>query len=410
MNAGVALALAARGLQRHRVRTALAMLGIVIGIAAVICMVALGQGAGDMMDEQLNSMGRSLLMILPGAASSSGGISFGGGSGVTLTPADAESILEEVPLVVAVTPVERTRGQQLVHGALNWTPATLYGVGDTFPQVREWPVAEGEFFTARDVQGSAKVCLIGATVAENLFPGESPLGATMRIKNIPFRVHGVLTEKGTSSMGTDQDDVVVLPWTTCLNLLEGSAFDNIDQILAKVSDPAMIPQATAEITDVLRARHRLAPDEISDFRIQAMAEMNAAAAQMQQTMTTLLASIASISLLVGGIGIMNIMLVSVTERTREIGLRLAVGARGRDILQQFLAEAVLLTGIAGLLGMVLGAGVSKLLAAQMQWPFSVSEPVMALAVVFSCAVGVFFGLYPALRAARLDPIEALRYE
>ena len=412
MKPGVAFLLAGRSLARHRVRTGLAMLGIVIGIAAVICMVALGQGAGDMMEAQLNSMGRGLLMILPGAANSSGGVSFGGGSGVTLTPADADALLREVPSLVAVTPVERTRGQQLVHGALNWTPASILGVGDTFPRVREWPVDEGEFFTTRDVISSSKVCLIGATVARELFErqGVSPLGESMRIKNIPFRVNGVLTPKGTSSMGSDQDDVVVVPWTTCLNLLEGSAFDNIDQVLATVGDPELIPQATEEITEVLRARHRLGPDDVSDFRIQTMAEMNASARQMQQTMTMLLAGIASISLIVGGIGIMNIMLVSVTERTREIGLRLAVGARGRDILQQFLVEAVLLTGLAGLLGMALGAGASAILADSLEWPFSISGPVMALAAVFSCAVGVFFGLYPAMRAARLDPIEALRYE
>ena len=410
MNAGVALALASRSLQRHRVRTGLAMLGIVIGIAAVICMVALGQGAGDIMQAQLNAMGRNLLMIWPGAASSSGGISFGGGTNASLTPGDAEALLREVPSLVAVSPVERTRGQQVIHGAHNWTPQSIQGVGETFPHVRDWPVEEGEFFTARDVTGSAKVCLIGGTVAENLFADASPLGETIRIKNIPFRVNGVLTRKGTSSMGSDQDDIVVLPYTSCLNLLEGSSFDDIDQILAAVETPEQIPQAIADITEVLRARHRLAPDEVSDFRILAMAEMASQGLEMQKTMSALLAGIASISLLVGGIGIMNIMLVSVTERTREIGLRLAVGARGRDILQQFLVEAVLLTGLAGLIGMALGAGISSVLADAMGWPFKLSPQVMSLSAAFSCAVGVFFGLYPALRAARLDPIEALRYE
>jgi putative ABC transport system permease protein len=407
VNAGVALALAGRSLARHRVRTGLAMLGIVIGIAAVICMVALGQGAGDMMQAQLNAMGRNLLMIWPGAASSSGGISFGGGTNVDLTPDDAEAILREVPSVVAVTP---TRGQQVIHGAFNWTPQTIQGVGETFPQVRDWPPDVGEFFDERDVLGSAKVCLLGATVAENLFPDESPLGKTVRIRNVPFRINGVLSRKGTSSMGSDQDDIIVLPYTSCLNLLEGSAFLNVDQILAAVVSPERIDEAVADITEVLRARHRLAPNEASDFRILSMAEMASQGMQMQQTMSALLAGIASISLLVGGIGIMNIMLVSVTERTREIGLRLAVGARGRDILQQFLVEAVLLTGLAGLIGMALGAGVSALLADFMGWPFALEPTVMAISAAFSCAVGVFFGLYPALRAARLDPIEALRYE
>jgi len=385
------------------------MLGIVIGIAAVICMVALGQGASDMVQAQLDAMGRNLLMIWPGAASSSGGFSFGGGTTITLTPEDGDAILKEVPTVTAVTPVERTRAQ-IVYEAQNWYPSNLYGVSSAFPKVRSWPVDEGEFFSDRDVAGSAKVCLVGRTVADNLFLGESALGRTIRIKNFPFKVVGVLTTKGTSSMGSDQDDVVVLPWTTCLNLLEGSSFDNIDQILCATDKPENISLAIAEITDVLRARHRLGPNDVSDFRIYSMAEMASTSVQTAEIMSRLLAGIASISLLVGGIGIMNIMLVSVTERTREIGLRLAVGARGRDILQQFLVEAVMLTGVAGLIGMGLGAVVSQLIANAQHWPLEISRPVMLMAAVFSCAVGVFFGLYPALRAARLDPIEALRYE
>ncbi|MBM3985203.1 MAG: ABC transporter permease [Planctomycetes bacterium] len=410
MNAGVALALAGRSLMRHRVRTALAMLGIVIGIAAVICMVALGQGASGMVQAQLDAMGRNLLMILPGAAASSGGFSFGGGTGVELTPADADALLEQVPLLVAVTPVERTRGQQLVFGNRNWVPGQVYGVGHTFPQVRSWPAEEGEFFSERDVVAGARVCLLGGTVAERLFEGESPLGKTLRIKNLPFRVVGVLSPKGTSSMGTDLDDSLVMPWTTCLNVIEGSAFDNVDQVLAATARPEDIPQAVAEITEVLRARHRLAPGEPDDFSVRPMAEMAAGGVETAKTMSALLAGIASISLLVGGIGIMNIMLVSVTERTREIGLRLAVGARGRDILQQFLVEAVLLTGAAGVLGLLVGAGASRLLAQANGWPLLLSPALMGGTALFSCAVGVFFGLYPALRAARLDPIEALRHE
>ncbi len=409
MKPGIALALAGRSLLRHRVRTGLAMLGIVIGIAAVICMVALGQGASDMVQAQLDAMGRNLLMIWPGAASSSGGFSHGGGTGVNLTPADADALLDQVPSLVAVTPMERTRGQ-LVYEAQNWTPSSIMGVSDTFPQVRTWPAEEGDFFSARDVAASAKVCLVGRTVADNLFAGESPLGKTLRIKNVPFRVIGVLTPKGTSSMGSDQDDVVVVPWTSCLNLLEGSAFDNVDQLLATVARPDDIPLAMAEVSEVLRARHRLGSAEPDDFRIYSMAEMASGGVETQKTMSALLAGIASISLLVGGIGIMNIMLVSVTERTREIGLRLAVGARGRDILQQFLGEAVLLTGSAGVVGLLLGAGASALISDANGWPLSLSPPLMAGTALFACAVGVFFGLYPALRAARLDPIEALRYE
>jgi putative ABC transport system permease protein len=408
VNTGIAIGLAGRSLLRHRVRTALAMLGIVIGIAAVICMVALGQGASSMIQSQINSMGHNLLMIWPGAASSSG-FSYGGGTAVTLTPEDGEALLKEVHSIASLTPVIRTRGQ-LVHDAQNWVPGSIYGVDPAFVQVRDWPVDQGEMFTDRDVASSAKVALIGKTVADNLFLGDSPLGATMRIKNIPFRVVGVLAGKGTNAMGNDQDDVVVVPWTSVANLLQGSSFRNVDQLLVSVDTAEHVPAATAEITDVLRARHRLQEGDVSDFRILSMSEMAQTGVQMQQTMSALLAGIASISLLVGGIGIMNIMRVSVTERTREIGLRLAVGARGRDILQQFLAEAAMLTGIAGMIGVGVGAGASQALAKVQSWPFELSHTAMAAAAVFSCAVGIFFGLYPALRAARLDPIEALRYE
>ena len=409
MNTGVALALAGRSLMRHRVRTALAMLGIVIGIAAVICMVALGQGASSMIQNSINSMGRNLVMVWPGAASSSG-FSWGGGTAVTLTPEDGDAVLREVKSVVGLTPVVRTRGQ-LVHDAQNWVPNQIYGVSTSFINVRDWPVDQGEMFTDRDVAASGKVCLVGKTVADNLFlEGESPLGATLRIKNVPFRVIGVLGSKGTSSMGSDQDDIVVVPWTAVANLLQGSSFRNVDQLLISIDEAQNVAPAMAEITEVLRARHRLQDEEASDFRLLTMSEMAQTTIEMQKTMSSLLAGIASISLIVGGIGIMNIMLVSVTERTREIGLRLAVGARGRDILQQFLAEAAMLTGLAGLIGVALGAGASSMLADMRQWPFELSHAAMALAAVFSCAVGIFFGLYPALRAARLDPIEALRYE
>jgi putative ABC transport system permease protein len=393
---------------RHRVRTCLAMLGIVIGIAAVICMVALGQGTSSLMQAQLNSMGRNLLMVWPGAASTSG-FSFGGGSAVTLTPEDGEALLKEVKHIVSMTPVVRTGGQ-LVHDATNWVPNNIYGAAPAFVTVREWPADEGEIFSDRDVAASAKVCLLGRTVADQLFKGEDPLGATIRIKNIPFRVVGVLTAKGTNSNGSDQDDVVVVPWTSAVHLLQGSAFNNVNQLLLSIDEAQNMDLAKQEITDVLRARHRLQEGDVDDFRLLAMSEMAQTAQDMQQTMSTLLAGIASISLIVGGIGIMNIMLVSVTERTREIGLRLAVGARGRDILQQFLAEAVMLTGLAGLIGIGVGALAGPAIAHSRGWPFELSQSSIGLATVFSCSVGIFFGLYPALRAAQLDPIEALRYE
>ena len=388
--------------------TVLAMLGIVIGIAAVICMVALGNGANNMIQEQINSMGRNVLMIWPGAASS-GGFSWGGGSTTTLTAEDGEALLRELPEVASVTPVVRTRAP-LIRESYNWTPISIMGTGASFPDVRDWPLDEGSFFTPRDELSSTKVCVIGWTIVENLFPEGRPLGQTVRIKNVPFRVVGVLSRKGTNSMGTDQDDLVLVPWTTAKSTLEGSAFRNVSQLLVAIRSAEEIPAATEAISDVLRRRHRLPEREPDDFRVIAMSEMASTAAQTSSIMSALLAGIASISLLVGGIGIMNIMLVSVTERTREIGLRLAVGARGRDILQQFLIESVLLSGFAGLIGMGLGGGASAILADTLGWPFAIDPNAMGLAVVFSCAVGVFFGLYPAMRAARLDPIEALRYE
>jgi putative ABC transport system permease protein len=412
MKPGVTLVLAMRSLLRHRVRTALAMLGIVIGIAAVIAMVALGQGTSAMVQAQIASMGRNVVMIWPGAASSSGGMSFGAGTNVTLTAEDGEAILREVPSVVNVTPVERVGGsnKQMVYAGQNWSPNTLQGTGHTYLDVREWPLDAGEFFTTRDVASSAKVCLLGRTVVDNLFSGASPLGETLRINRVLFRVVGVLSAKGANSRGDDQDDIVLVPYTTALNLLEGSAFDNVDQLLVAVASPEVMDQAMEEITTVLRARHRLAEKDPSDFQLRTLAEMAAAAQATTETMSTLLAGIASISLIVGGIGIMNIMLVSVTERTREIGLRLAVGARGRDILQQFLMEALLLAGSAGFIGIGVGYGATVVLAAQNGWPVAISWEVMGLAAAFSCAVGVFFGFYPALRASRLDPIEALRWE
>jgi ABC-type antimicrobial peptide transport system permease subunit len=347
-------------------------------------------------------------MILPGAASSSG-FSWGAGSVTTLTPDDGQAVLREVPSVKALTPIVRTKAQ-IIYGSQNWVPGSIYGAGTAFMDVRDWSLEEGGFFGDQEVSSAAKVCVLGLTVAENLFQGEPALNKIIRLKNMPFKVLGVLARKGTNAMGQDQDDIVVVPWTTVKHVLQGSAFNNVDQILVTaVSAPAMA-EATQEITSLLRQRHRAHPNEDSDFRILSMTEMMSTITQTSKVMTVLLAVIASISLIVGGIGIMNIMLVSVVERTREIGLRMAVGARGRDILMQFLLEAVALSSAAGALGMILGSVAAVVISKVLHWPTLISPVSIGVSFLFSCGVGVFFGFYPATRASRLDPIEALRYE
>jgi len=402
------LGLALRSLRRNKVRTGLTMLGIVIGIAAVIAMVALGQGASDMIQRQIGAMGRNLIMIMPGAASSRG-FSWGAGSVLTLTPEDGEAIAREIPGVRAITPVVRTR-TQIVYGNANWVPSMMAGVTPAFLQVRDWDVEEGDFFTEANVLAAHKVCVLGRTVADNLFGAESPVGRQIRIKNMPFVVLGVLARKGSNALGHDQDDSVFLPWTTVKKLLQGSSFNNVDTLMASLATSEGMDETLEEITRLLRQRHRLQEREENDFSILPMSEVAGVMTQTSRIMTVLLAVIASISLVVGGVGIMNIMLVAVAERTREIGLRMAVGARGRDILLQFLAEAVVLSSVAGILGMLAGVAAAEILSSTMRWPTRVSPAAVGLAALFSGGVGVFFGLYPAVKASRLDPVEALRYE
>jgi ABC-type antimicrobial peptide transport system permease subunit len=409
MNPFASILLSVRALGRNKVRTFLTMLGIVIGIASVIAMVAIGQGASKKIEAQINSMGRNLLMVLPGAMSS-GGFSMGSGSVTTLTPDDGLAIKKEVSAVESMTPVVRARGLQLVVGSLNWAPNQIMGVSPAFTEVRDWPVDEGSFFTEQDVFSASKVCVLGKTVAENLFQGESPIDHVIRVKNMPFKVVGVLARKGTSAMGQDQDDLMLCPWPTVKMVLQGSAFHNIDYLLVSANTAGELPEAVSDITSLLRQRHRLRESETSDFRIMLMSEMMSTASESTTTMTKLLLMIASISLLVGGIGIMNIMLVSVVERTKEIGLRMAVGARRQDILMQFLMESVVLSSIAGLIGMALGASSAILISKTLNWPTLIAPGAIVASFAFSCVVGVFFGFYPALRASRLDPIEALRYE
>ena len=404
--------IAIRALGRNKVRSALTMLGVIIGVSAVIAMVAIGEGATSSIQKSVASMGQNLVMVLPGSTSS-GAVMWGMGSVQTLTPEDAASIARDCPSAAAVAVVVRTRGQ-IVYQSQNWAPAAVQGCDPGFLSVRDWKVAEGECFSEQDVKAAAQVCLVGQTVVENVFLGESPLGKRIRVKGLPFKVVGILEQKGINAFGHDQDDVLLLPWTTCRKKLQGSAFNHVDQILVSARSAAVIDALEEEIETTLRANHRLQPDKkgeyTDDFTIRNMTELLNTLTATARIMTALLASIASVSLLVGGIGIMNIMLVSVTERTREIGLRMAVGARSRDVLMQFLVEALVLAAIGGLLGIALGAGGAVAVSQIARWPTMISPESIALAVLFSGGVGVIFGFYPAWRASRLDPIEALRYE
>ena len=443
------------GLRRNVLRAALTTLGIIIGVAAVIAMMEIGRGSASAIQRTIASMGANNLIILPGTASS-GGVSFGGGSVMTLTPQDSEAILAEAPAVSAAAPIVRAR-TQVVYENRNWVPSYIYGATPAYLDVREWPLAVGDPFTDRDVRNANKVCLIGQRLVRELFQGESPVGKEVRIQNVPFKVVGVLSSKGANMMGMDQDDILLAPWTTIKFRVTGASamtanqsaatgtgqqtgagnslysssqstlyplpsttqaadtplpvrFANIDQILAATRSSDQVPAAIQQITQLLRERHRIRPGEPDDFSIRDMAEMTSALTSTSTLMTKLLLAVALISLVVGGVGIMNIMLVSVTERTREIGLRMAVGARGGNILQQFLLESVLLCFCGGLAGILLGRGISLLIKALLQWPTELSLDAILTAFAVSAAVGILFGYYPAWKGSRLDPITALRYE
>ncbi len=400
------LRIALRALGRNKLRSTLTALGIIIGVGAVISMVAIGNGAKAQVASQIATLGQNVIMVYS-TASSSTGVRLGYGSSITLSVEDAEAIREEIPDVVAVSP-EVYSYTQVVAGNQNWK-TKIYGEGPDFLEIRQWPLTEGEDFGEADVRSANKVGLIGQTTAHQLFGEESPVGQIVRIQNVPFTIVGVLGPKGFSVKGHDQDDVIIVPYTAALNRLMGKNTP-LYAISLEAADEESLEAVQKQTTELLRQRHRIGPGREDDFVVRNQQEIAAAANATARTMTVLLGAIASVSLVVGGIGIMNIMLVSVTERTREIGLRMAVGARSADILRQFLVEAFTLSSLGGLIGIGVGIAASKVLAATANWPTLVSVEAVGLAVVFSGAVGVFFGFYPARKASRLDPIDALRYE
>jgi putative ABC transport system permease protein len=406
--ASVRMALGA--LRAHKLRTALTMLGIIIGVGAVIAMVSVGAGAQRRIEEQIRSLGSNSIVVMPGA-STSGGIRWGLGSQQTLTEEDARAIAVEVSSAEVAAPSVRGAAQT-VFGNTNWS-TVIQGVTPDYLVAREWTVANGKMFGSEDVDAAAKVAVLGETVWKSLFGDTDPVGQTLRIKKVPFTIVGVLEPKGQSAFGQDQDDLILIPISTAKKKVLGTNQSNprtVGTISVRVKAAELMEEAAAQIRDLLRQRHRLQPGQDDDFNVRVLSELFAAQEESARVMTMLLAAIASVSLLVGGIGIMNIMLVSVTERTREIGLRMAVGARGRDILAQFLVEAVTLAIAGGGVGIVAGLVSARTIGSLANWSTDVPPEAVGLAFVFSAAVGIFFGFYPARKASRLDPIEALRYE
>ncbi len=407
MNLFLTFKVALRALGRNKMRSILTMLGIIIGVGAVIAMVGIGQGASASIQAQIANLGNNMLIVMSGSANTMG-MRGGAGSNNTLTADDVDAIQRECPSVQAASPSVRANGQ-LVFGNQNWSPSSgISGVNEKLPQVKAWPVASGEFFTEADVRTAARVAVLGKTVADNLFAGGDPIGQMLRVRNLPFKVVGVLSVKGQNQFGQDQDDTVLVPYTTAQKKLLTITWINSANVSA-ISAKATF-SAQKEITDLLRQRHKLAPNQEDDFFVRNLTDIAEAADQSSKIMTNLLASIAGVSLLVGGIGIMNIMLVSVTERTREIGIRMAIGARSKVIRRQFLIESVTLSLVGGVIGVLFGIGTSIPISRTLGWPTLISPLSVMVAVVFSVVVGVAFGYYPAWKAASLDPIEALRYE
>jgi putative ABC transport system permease protein len=396
---------ALRALRRNKLRSVLTALGIIIGVGAVIAMVGIGNGAKAQVEAQIASLGQNVILIFSGSTTSSG-IRTGWGGAGTLKIEDAEAIRREVPGVIGVSE-EVVSTTQVAAGNQNWF-TRIYGESAEYFDIRQWPLADGAPFTSQDVRSSNKVCVIGRTTATQIYGNENPIGQILRIKEVPFTITGLLTSKGLSTQGVDQDDIIIMPYTSAMKrVLGGTTLRNIN---VQIADPQQLEAAQQQIISLLRQRHNIRPGRDDDFTVRNQEEIAEAATATSRVMAVLLGAIAGVSLVVGGIGIMNIMLVSVTERTREIGVRMAVGAHARDILTQFLTEAVTLSSVGGMLGIIVGIGASQFLAWKFQWPTLISISSIAIAFLFSAAVGIFFGFYPARKAAALDPIEALRYE
>jgi putative ABC transport system permease protein len=405
MRIGATFKIAFRALRRNKMRSVLTALGIIIGVGAVIAMVGIGNGAKAQVQAQIASLGQNVILVFSGSTTSSG-IRTGWGGAGTLKIEDAEAVRREVPGVIAVSE-EVVSTAQVASGNQNWF-TRIYGESAEYLDIRQWPLVDGATFTPQDVRSANKVCVIGSTTASQIFGGTDAVGQVLRIKNVPFTVTGVLTRKGLSTQGVDQDDVVIMPYTSAMKRVAGgTTLRNINVQVADAKDLAIGQQ---QIIDLLRQRHNIRPGRDDDFTVRNQEEIAEAATATADVMTGLLFAIACVSLLVGGIGIMNIMLVSVTERTREIGTRMAVGAHGSDILTQFLIEAVSLSSVGGVIGIIVGVVGSKAISAVKQWPSLISPGSIVIAFLFSAAVGIFFGFYPARKAAALDPIEALRYE